>query len=173
MHRYCAMHATGSSITLLGGVDQSFTSTHHVSMFSFADKQWASSTHRLVRSLSPLPGRSAYASIVQCDGSLYIVGGGEGVFFRQAADGKWMRARRPSVPGLSDSVACTLSRDCIAIVCNTNAGLKCIVHNVVTREVHQLPRCDIATIYPSLALFNDCLVCSGERGQVWKLDMNV
>ena len=168
--RTCTMHATSTSITCLGGADQMFTSTNHVSMFSFADKQWTSSPDT---SLYPLPGRCAYASIVQCQDSLYIVGGHECVFFQQDAGGRWRQASRPSGENLSFSAACTLSRDCIAIVCNTNAGLKCIVHNVVTREVHQLPRCDIATIYPSLALFNDCLVCSGERGQVWKLDMNV
>ena len=168
VHRYCAMHATSSAITLLGGVDQSHSSTKHISMFSFADKQWTSSTHRLVRSLSPLPGRSADASIVQCDGSLYIVGGGAGVFFQQDAGGKWMRASGPRDADLQCCVACTLSEDCIAIVGYFTA----IIHNVVTQEVHQLPPFDISVHSPSLSLFNDCLVCTIGK-YVWKLHLNV
>ncbi|XP_065181407.1 bone morphogenetic protein receptor type-2-like isoform X4 [Sycon ciliatum] len=174
-YRGCVVHATDTSVSLLGGMKRSFLflrAVNHVSCYTLLDEQWKSSAVPS-HSLPALPCDCAYASLVACHGSLYIIGGDTGCFLQYTDDGHWQEAVKPDGVDLQFSQACSLSDDSLVIASYDSAS-QCTVYNVRTHCVYELPsalcgRCRAS----SLALLNGVVVLSTGDGQLYTLNMNI
>ncbi|XP_065181413.1 serine/threonine-protein kinase Nek10-like isoform X4 [Sycon ciliatum] len=170
-HCGCVVHATETSVSLLGSYTMSGYD-HCVSCYTLLDKQWKYSdvpSH----SLPPLPCDCAFASLVACHGSLYIIGGYYGSFLQYTDDGHWQEAVRPD--GVNLANGCSLSDDSLVITgYNSDSKcIRCIVYNVHTHCIYELPSVQCCGgCVSSLALLNGVLVLSTPDG-LFTLDMKI
>ena len=176
-HLGCVVHATDTSVSLLGG----FTSRSGmsdcvcVSCYTLLDKQWKSSALPS-HSLPALPCDCALASLVACHGSPYIIGGNTGCFLQYTDDGHWQEAVKPDGVDLEFSRACSLSDDSLVIAGEGSDSeyIMCTVYNVRTHCVYELPSVHSAGYgASSLALLNGVVVLSTREGLLYTLDMKI
>ncbi|XP_065193638.1 probable serine/threonine-protein kinase DDB_G0278901 isoform X2 [Sycon ciliatum] len=176
-HVGCVVHATDTSVSLLGGLD--LRPANNVSCYTLFDKQWKSSTANSP-SPPPLPCRCAGASLVACHGSLYIIGGSTGCFLQYTGNGHWQQAVKPDGVHLRNSLACSLSDDSLVIASarvTANAGYRmytaCSVYNTRTGCVSALPNVENEdSSLVSLAILNGVLLLSLTNGILYTLDVN-
>ncbi|XP_065181431.1 cyclin-dependent kinase-like 3 [Sycon ciliatum] len=174
-HRGCIVHATDTSVSLLGGITPRLArqAVKRVSCYTLLDKQWRSSAIPSWPAPHALPCDCAKASLVTCGGSLYIIGGSTGCFLQYTDDGHWQEVPEPDEVDLKSSLACSLSDDNLVITGSTGFWQSpCTVYNVRTRYVYDLPGVECVTL-SSLALLNGVLVLSTEGGSLYTLDMNI
>ncbi|XP_065181408.1 probable serine/threonine-protein kinase DDB_G0278665 isoform X5 [Sycon ciliatum] len=175
VHRGCVLLATDTSVSLLGGISPSSVIGGCVSCCTLLDKRWKSSAVPSY-SLPALPCGCAYASLVACHGSLYIIGGHTGCFLQYTDAGHWQEVVEPLGVDLHNSLACSLSDDSLVIVRFDSASrhVTCIVYNVRTQCVYELPSVqDVWCNASSLALLNGVVVLSTRDGHLYTLNMNI
>ncbi|XP_065181416.1 serine/threonine-protein kinase dst1-like isoform X1 [Sycon ciliatum] len=174
-HHGCAVHDTDTSVSLLGGYIRGSGMSNCVSCYTLLDQQWKSSAVPS-HSLPALPCGCAYASLVACHGSLYIIGGNTGCFLQYTDDGHWQKAVKPDGVDLKNSRACSLSDGSLVIASYDSASqrIKCTVYNVRTHCADELPSVqDVWFGASSLALLNGVVVLSTSDDHLYTLDMNI
>ena len=173
-HRGCVVHATDTSVSLLGGFTNISGTSDCVSCYTMLNQQWKSSA--VPSHLLPaLPCHCAYASRVACYGSLYIIGGNTGCFRQYTDDGHWQEAVKPDGVDLMQSRACSLSDDSLVIARDDWASEKimCTVYNVRTHCVYELPSVRYGGYgVSSLALLNEVVVLA-TQDYLYTLNMNI
>ncbi|XP_065181415.1 serine/threonine-protein kinase DDB_G0283821-like isoform X6 [Sycon ciliatum] len=173
-HTGCVVHATDTSVSLLGGCTNISGMSSCVSCYTLLDQQWKSSADPS-HSLPDLPCGCAYASLVACHGSLYIIGGYSGCFLQYTDDGHWQEAVKPDGVNLHHSQACSLSDDSLVIAWRDWASqrIKCTVYNVRTHCVYELPSVQSSGYGASpIALLNEVVVLSTQDG-LYTLNINI
>ncbi|XP_065193636.1 uncharacterized protein LOC135824841 isoform X4 [Sycon ciliatum] len=183
-HMGCVVHATDTSVSLLGGCTFFPGSmcalslpAKYVSCYTLFDRQWKSFTSNSP-SPPPLPCDCVWASLVACHASLYIIGGSTGCFLHYTDNGHWQQAVKLDGVGLVNSRSCSLSDDSLVIASvrvtpEFRMCTPCSVYNTRTGCVSDLPNAEIGGSSPqSLAILNGVLLLSAFDGNLYTLDVN-
>ena len=173
-HNGCAVHATDTSVSLLGDFTFRSGMRRRVTCYTLLDQQWKFSVVPS-HSLPALPCDCAYASLVACHGSLYIIGGYSGCFLQYTDDGHWQEAVKPDGVYLQHSQACSLSDDSLVIARHDWASqrINCTVYNVRTHCVYELPSVQCSGYgVSSIALLNEVVVLATRHG-LYTLNINI
>eukprot|EP00117_Sycon_ciliatum_P027751 scpid37784/ scgid5174/ Serine/threonine-protein kinase CTR1 len=167
-HMCCTLQATDNFIRLYGGQTSEAKSTS-VSVYDLREKDW----HTTQSGKDVLPEGCAKAALVQCGGTMYLVGGTSSCWF-QLHNTAWRKGHDTSSDSLHCRSACAVSEDCMAILkISGRDTTSCVLRYMPSgREIDLSSSCErLNTKLNSLVLFKNTLVAVGSKS-LFSLDIS-